>query len=285
MNTSPELIEKIKETLIAKWDATLSQERDQMELLQKQLPKLTKIREAASEKCVENNPVIDDVFAWQDEIPEDATPKQIAALIMYVRYVEAGTAHFTNIPDIEAELSGFIGPRTKADPDFIAAIETEMQKIAAPMIPALENEMTVKNQYKAMQLMNSQEAVEIDFVLQKPEQDGGDWTVVVLPVKIKNGRSSIPETVPFDVYFSGYVSSTDPSLKNQFNVASARIEKGQKVEPFVVTTKAPEEYKTIFRLNGHIQDDGGAMQPLSLLIPVTDKQEPPKQNMNPYGPQ
>lgn len=193
-----------------------------------------------------NNPAIQETLNWE-EVPEDATPKQIAAALAYLQVNQMGVAHFK-----DSEIEDKIKEKHEEfnqDPAKVREHNIALERFLSPYMMAAQHLQMAAIQYQQVAIP---EAIQIDTKVVPPSKKGGEWTVVTVPLLIENGEVSVPETLDEDFVIGGYISDPKLSLTEEFNIQSYAVPAGHKIEPFVLTTADDSsDAPKVFQRLGH----------------------------------
>lgn len=266
MTEQSPIVQKALDDLVAELQEKVDAFKDAITTLETAQERLN---EAAAAIIDDSNPIIAEAKEW-DEMPDSVTPTQLATISVYLGTNEMAEAHF-NDPEIRDKMIDKIENDFNLDPakvqEFNGTVESFMGDYQT-IVAEVQQAQAVAQSYAS----TASDGFSFHTKVVEPEVEGGDWTIVSIPLLVEDGTVSVPETLDEDFVLGGYVAGDTPELSESFNVASFAVPAGQKIEPFVLTTKDDSEAPKYFERVGHWSHTKDTevphVHPISETIPI-----------------
>lgn len=272
MTDSNPIVTQAIEDLVAGIQAQVDDFKDAIKTLEGAQDTMDALQASALDKLVESAE-FKAAQAWEDDIPEDAKPAEVAAAYVYLSLQEMGEAHF-NVENIMEQIGDKINNEFNPDPAKVTEYNAFYGEILNPLMEEsgkLQAAQAVAQQ-TAQAAHGGEDGFDFHTQVVEPEEEGGTWTVVTVPVEIKDGVAGVPETLDEDFVIGGYIAESGTDLSENFNIESFAVPAGQPIKPFVLTTADDSEAPKYFQRTGHwshTQDtETPHVHPLTDVIPL-----------------
>jgi len=262
MAASQDRVQKAIETLLKNYRDVVEFELE----ARAEIKRLGEANQKDFDDKVANSPALA-TAKGRDELPAKVPVEELVATVLYLNTGETHQAHFANGNIIE-EVNEYIRDLAKNDPEAHKEFVQKYQAIVGGF-----SKRNQEIQQLAVELQGSVVGQTIfDTALLEPEEEGGDWTIVTVPITVDEKGPFVPETLDFGYSIGGYVAYPGQDLKNSFNIAAHAVPKGTKVEPFVVTTKNEADVRKMFIRTGHYEH-GDHVHGLNEELPLMTKKD------------